>query len=115
MKHIKILEEFLTEKKPNVKKNVKSINKKIGKQIKKAEGFAAKSKEDSQGPEVKDKMSASLNRMKMQLAQIEAQKQSVKKNIEIQKAQVRTAKKKDKANDKIEKKADDTKEVDNTK
>ena len=45
MKHIKILEDFLNEKKPNVKKNVKKINKKIGKQTKKAEDLIVKAKD----------------------------------------------------------------------
>ena len=83
MKHIKLFEDFIIEKKPNVKKNVKKINKKINKQVKKAEKEMTKVKDLSKSPEVKDKMSATLAKMKVQLAQIEAQKQTVKKNIEV--------------------------------
>ena len=63
MKHIKIFEDFLNEKKPNVKKNVKKIQKKIKKQVKKAEKETAKAKELSKSPEVKDKMSSTLAKM----------------------------------------------------
>ena len=42
MKHIKIFEDFLNEKRPNVKKNVKKIQKKIQAQTKKAEEETAK-------------------------------------------------------------------------
>ena len=109
MKHVKLFEDFIIEKKPNVKKNVKKINKKIGTQVKKAEKEMKKVKDLSDSPEVKDKMSATLAKMKVQLAQIEAQKQSVKKNIEVKKSQIRTAKDKARANKNLEAKAKETK------
>jgi len=53
MKHIKLFEDFVIEKKPNVKKNVKKINKKISKQVQKAEKERAKVKDLSDSPEVR--------------------------------------------------------------
>jgi hypothetical protein len=64
MKHVKLFEDFIIEKKPNVKKNVKKINKKIGTQVKKAEKEMKKVKDLSDSPEVKDKMSATLAKIK---------------------------------------------------
>ena len=109
MKHLYLFEEFIGEKKPNVKKNVKKIAKKINTQLTKSQKEAGNAKELSDSPEVKDKMKATLSKMKSTLANIEAEKQKVKMQIEIKKGQIRTAKSKDAASDDLEKKAKETK------
>jgi len=112
MKHLIHFNDFVLENrknKPNIKKKVKKINKVINKQYDKIEKETARAKELASKPDVTDKMSATLSRMKVQLAQAEAQKQAVRKNVEIKKAQIRTAKDQAKSGNELEKKAKETK------